>query len=318
MEIEAIFERLDQRILESPPFRDEEVSALERNIETARDESGLVSKAAFTELFFAKTNLPHGLTEAAGLLFDSLCYLSTAPLQPASPLQDSLSLKELKRALTWCFPDMTRSIITTTAGYRERSPADHRRIIFQSLANSYPDSFPSFDRVSAMELAAKNARDFPPEYRGGPIDDKDVNFDGDGDELFHDVLDFLASTMPYVPPTYAEPHRDSFRDLAKKFHADAPLLSYLAVPRHRLEVWLSLLLETKLRNRVEACAVNAGLELQGVAKSMATCFLQPEPVDASTWPTFNFAMSKLLVGSLPPWNVYKLTSPLAPHLRVIL
>ena len=314
MDVEAIFDRLDQRMLDSPPFHDEGMSALKRNFETVCDESGLVSKEAFTALFMAKTKLPFRLTEAAVTLFDSLCYLSTAPLQHTLPLQDSLSLKGLKRALIWCFPDITRSIITTTAGYRERSPADHRRLMFQSLATHYQGRLPLFDRAFAKELAAKNARDLPPEYRGGPVEDEDVNFDSDGDEMFHDVLDFLASTMPDVPPNYAEPRRDSFRDLAKKFHVDAPLLSDLAVPRHRLEVWLSLLLETKLRNRAE----DAELELQGVAKSMTECLLHSRPVGACTWPTFNFAMSKLLVGTLGPLILYDLTTSLAPHLRVFL
>jgi hypothetical protein len=99
MEVEAIFDRLDQRILEGPPFRDEEVSALERIFETVRDVSGLVSKKAFTSLFLTRTNLPPGLTEAAGNLFDSLCYLSTAPLQTTSPPEICLTLKGLKCAL---------------------------------------------------------------------------------------------------------------------------------------------------------------------------------------------------------------------------
>lgn len=318
MEVEAILDRLDQRILESPPFHDEEVSALERNFETVRDESGLISKEAFIGLFFAKTNLPPGLAEAAGVLFDSLCYLSSAPLQITSPPRMFLTLEGLKRALIWCFPDITRLIITSTAGYRERSPADHRRLIFQSLATSYTGRFPSFNRVAAKDLAAKNARDFPADYHGSPVEDEDVNFDEDGDEMFHDVLDFLASTMPYVPLTYAEPCRDSFRDLAKRFHVDAPLVSDLAIPRQRLEAWLSLLLETKLRNRAEDCAVHAAQELQGVAQSMAACFLQSGPLDASTWPMFNFAMSKLLVGSNRSLIVYNLMNLLAPHLRVVL
>lgn len=318
MNVEAIYDRLDQRILESPPFHDEEASALERNFDTVRDESGLFSKEAFIGLFFAKTNLPPGLTEAAGVLFDSLCYLSTAPLQTTSPPRMFLTLEGLRRALIWCFSDITRSIITVTAGYRGRPLADHRRLIFQSLATSYKGSFPSFDRVSAKELTAKNARDFPADYHGGPVGDEDVNFDEDGDEMFHDVLDFLASTMPYVPPTYAEPCRDSFRDLAKKFHADTPSVSDLAIPRQRLEVWLSLLLETRLRNRTEDCTVDAAQELQGVAQSMAACFLQSGPVDAITWPMFNFAMSRLLVGSFRSSIVYNLMTLLAPHLRVVL
>lgn len=312
MTVGAIFDRFDRDIIDSPPFSTEELSALERKFQTVCDNNGHVSKAAFTVLFKSQSNLPSSLTEAASVLFDSLCYLSTAPLQIASPPSDYLTLKGLKRALIWCFPDKTLSAITMTSGYRERSPADHRRLIFQSLAaTTYQFGVPSFDKRFARALAIENSRDFPPDHRGGPVEDADVNFDDDGDEMFHDVLDFLASTQPYVPPTYAKPCRDGFRDLAKKLHKDAPSLSNLVIPQGRLEAFISMLLAINLQNRVGGRIVDTELELQGVAQSIAACFQQPpslevhafssdeacssRPVVEATWPMFNFAISKLLV-----------------------
>lgn len=307
MTSEAIFDRFDQNTVDSPPFSPEELSAIDRNFKTVCDKSGHVSKASFTTLVLSKGDLPPMLTEAVGVLFDSLCYLSTAPLQTTSLPHDNLTLMELKRALIWSFPNKALSVITTTSGYRERSPADHRRLIFQSLAISRRGHYPPFDKRFARALAANNARDFPPGYRGSPVEDADVNFDDDGDEMYHDVLDFLASTQPYIPPTYAEPCRDGFRDLATKFHRDAPSLFDLAIPRPRLEAILSLLLSTNLRNRVMDCTVDADLELRDVAQSMEACFYQylsleagssSDLLDGGTWPIFSFAISKLLVRSI--------------------
>lgn len=313
MTSKAVFARFDQNTVDNPPFSPEELSALERNFETTCDNSGHVSKIEFITLVLFKGTFPLVLTEAAGSLFDSLCYLSTAPLQTTSVPHDHLTLKGLKRALIWSFSDKTLSAITTASGYRERSPADHRRLIFQSLATSYQGQYPSIDKGFARSLAARNAREFPPDHRGSPVEDADVNFDDDGDEMYHDVLDFLASTQPYVPPTYAEPCRDGFRDLAAKFHRDAPSLYDLAIPKPRLEAFLSLLLATNLKNRVmDDCIEDTDIELQSAAQSMAACFYQSlggthtptsptgcssGPPDASTWPMFNFAISKLLVRS---------------------
>lgn len=305
----AISERFDQNIIDSPPFSTEELNALERNFEKLCNDNGHIDRAAFRAFVISKGDLPPALREAAGILFDSLCYLSTAPLQTTSSPPDFLTLKALKRALVWSFSHKASSVMTNTSGYRERSPADHRRLIFQSLATPHQGRCPSVDSELARVLAADNARDFPPGYRGGPVEDEDVNFDDDGDEMYHDVLDFLASTQPYVPPTYAEPCRDSFRDLAKKLHKGAPSLYDLVIPMPRLQAFLSLLLATNLQNLVVDCTVDADLELQSVAQSMAACFDQPLKTstfgpspdrssgfpDAITWPKFNFAISKLLV-----------------------
>ena len=305
----AIFERFDQNLTDSPPFSTEELNALESNFEKLCDANGHFDKAAFTTFVLSKGDFPRALREAVGILFDSLCYLSTAPLQTPSPSPDFLTRKALKRALVWSFPQKASSVMTNTSGYHERSPADHRRLIFQSLATSHQGWSLSVDSGPARALAANNAREFPPGYRGGPVKDEDVNYDDDGDEMYHDVLDFIASTQPYVPPTYAEPHRDGFRDLSRNFHNGAPSLYDLAIPLPRLQAFLALLLATNIQNRVVDYTEVADPELENVAQSMAACCDQSLDTSMAvpssersfklshgiTWPMFNFAISKLLV-----------------------
>lgn len=317
----AIFDRFDQTIIDSPPLSAEELSALQAIFEKTCDNNGHLHREAFNSLVISKGDLPPALREAAGILFDGLCYLSTTPLQTSSPPPDFLTLKGLKRALVWSFPQKASSVITNTSGYRERSPADHRRLIFQSLATSYQGQCPPVDSQLSRALAAANARDFPPGYRGGPIKDGDINYDDDGDEMYHDVLDFLASTRPYVPPSYADPRRDSYRDLATKLHSGTPSLSDLAVSTSRIQAFLSLLLATNLRDRIADCTTDADLELQNAAQSLAACFNQPGKTSklshGITWPMFNFAISKLLV-RIPFHLICTLLTSVASPLRLAL
>lgn len=295
----AIFDRFDQNILDSPPFSAEELNALQTIFEEICDDNNHLHKEAFKSLVIAKGELPPVLREAAGILFDGLCYLSTTPLQASSPPPNFLTLEGLKRALVWSFPQKASSIITNTSGYRERSPADHRRLIFQGLATSYQAQCLPVNSQMAKALAAANARNFPPGYRGGSVGDEDVNYDDDGDEMYHDVLDFLASTRPYVPPSYADPRRDSYRDLATKLHSGAPSLYKLAVATPRMQAFLSLLLAINLRNGVADCRTGSNMEFQNASQSMVACFNQTlensELSHEITWPMFNFAISKLLV-----------------------
>lgn len=298
----SIFDRFDQSIIDSSPFSTDELDALESNFERLCDDNGRVDRAAFRMFVVSKVDLPSALLhEAAGVLFDSLCYLSSTPLQAISSPPEFLTLRGLKRALVWSFSHKTSSVMTNTSGYRERSPADHRRLIFQSLAISRQHPASQSGRTLARTLAADNARDFPPGYRGGPGEDQDVNFDDDRDEMYHDVLDFIASTRPYVPPSDADPRHNSYRHLATKLHEGAPSLYSLATSTPRMQAFLSLLLATNLRNRVVDGPADTDLELQSVAQSMAACFDQ-SPTECSsgssgtiTWPMFNFAISKLLV-----------------------
>ena len=317
---EAIFARLDESIADcSGAFPAEEHAALKRNFETICDRNGHITEPAFTTFVLSKTDLSPALTKAVHILFDSLCYLGQVPLQTISPPQAYLTLQGLTRALMWSLPERAPSIIADCPGHRSRTPADHRRLIFQSLATSRGGANIPYDLKSARALAAENAAVFSQgsELR---VDDADLNFDEHGDEMYHDVIDVMASTLPYIPPTFAPPSRDGYHALANMYHAGSPSLYDLTIPNLRLEAFLTLLLTTNFVDGV----LDVSQDLESVARSMVASFRQHRrlesealrrasgrpsgPIDGSTWPIFNFAISKLLVSRrplvpLPPYSL---------------
>ncbi|KAF2630902.1 hypothetical protein BU25DRAFT_489020 [Macroventuria anomochaeta] len=299
---EAVFARFDQRITNS--FDAEEMAALSRNFKEICDNDGHVSEPAFTTFVLSKTRLSPALTKAVHILFDSLCYLSQVPLQAKSPPPTHLTLDGLKRALMWILPSRERSVINATVGHRVRRPADHTRLIFQSLATSYDNFHVPPDVRAVQSLVVHNVARISAEQIHA-FQDARMHFDEDGDEMYHDVLDVLVSTQPYVPPGFAEPSRDAFRALAKKLHEGAPSLYELVVPQLRLEAFLSLLIATNFVDgvldadqdlefvtRCIAASFRQRLNLRSVDDRSAEC--QSVPNRGSTWATFHFAISKLL------------------------
>ena len=294
----AIFARLNQRTLNS--FDEEEVTALHQNFNEICDGGDHMSKQAFTSFALSKRGISPTLTEPLHTLFDSLCYLSKVPLQTISPQPTQLTLEDLQRALMWLLPSREQSVIPATVGYRIRSPADHKRLIFQSLASPEDGSTVPVYGQASQSLAFHN---------DAMIADQQVyasDIDDDGDEMYQDILDVLVSTQPYIPVGCAEPSRDAYRKLAKQLHEGAPSVCELVAPRHRLESILSLILATNFMDGV----LFADQDLRSVARSMAASFcIEPNPrsdksthpgptsvqIEGCTWPMFQYAAIKLLV-----------------------
>jgi hypothetical protein len=283
---EAILARIDQNIIDKRTFRPSELAALRRNFQAVCDPKGQISKAEFTNFVLSKSSLPAALTDAVHVLFESLCYLSRTPLQstPSSPLPPPtsihLTLKGLTRALMWLLPSRVPSVITETSSGRMRSTADHRRLMFQSLATS---------RVArALGETRSVASRREPRNQGA-----ETNGDEHGDEMYHDILDTLASTQPYTPPSFAPPSRDKFHALATKLHESAaPSLSSLAISKDRLTSFLLLLLANNFAERL----LDVSPDLEAAAHAMAASFCQCRPDgQIVTWEMFDFAAAELLV-----------------------
>jgi hypothetical protein len=286
MSLEAVFARFDQGITDSSVLFSEELAALQEHFEAICDSRGCIYEPTFTAFVLTKIHLQPALADAVRILFDSLCYLSKVPFQTISPPSRYLTLNGLKRALVWILPSKASSVITETFGFM-RSRTDHRRLIFQSLATSRHEATVPYDLrlAQAVETCKENA------YKlgcGAEFPDIGINFDEDGDEMYHDVLDVLASTQPYVSPVFALQSRDRFRELATKLHKGAPSLFNLAVPEHRLTTFLSLLIATNFLEGV----LDPNEELQAVAHDMTASFKHHRRIK---WPMFEFAVAKLLV-----------------------
>jgi hypothetical protein len=283
---EAILARIDQNIIDNRTFRPEELAALRRNFQAVCDNKGQISKAEFTNFVLSKSSLPAALAEAVNVLFDSLCYLSRTPLQSTSssplPTTTYLTIEGLTRALMWLLPSRVPSVITETSSGLMRSSADHRRLMFQSLATPRVAHAPEETRSVASSVGARQE----PQKQGA-----ETNADELGDEMYHDILDTLVSTQPYVPPSFAPPSRDTFHALATKLHEGALSLSSLAIPKERLTSFLLLLLANNFLERL----LDVGPDLEAVAHDMAASFCHGRQDGQITWEMFDFAAAKVLV-----------------------
>ncbi|KAK8031345.1 hypothetical protein PG990_001079 [Apiospora arundinis] len=104
---------------------------------------------------------------------------------------------------------------------RSRTAADHRRVLFQSLATAGTGTGEKSDAAEAAareDRAARNATDGVDRYQGWSV----VNRDADGDEIFHDLMEVLYSTQPKGPVWLAPVDLDGFRWAAKGIVAQLP------------------------------------------------------------------------------------------------
>jgi hypothetical protein len=289
MTSEAIFARFDENITNSSTFTTEELAALQRNFEVISDREGCISEEAFSNFVLSKTKLSIVLTGAVRILFNSLCYLSDTPFK-TSPPPTHLTIEGLKRALMWILPSRASPVITETSTNPTRSRTDHRRLIFQSLATSRCETTVPYDvrLARAVDVRKLAAAELGPDVQ---LADVGINFSDHGDEMYHDVLDALASTQPYVPVWFAKPGPDCFRKLATEMHKGAPKLFDLAIPEQRLTGFLELMVAVNFSESV----LEADEELLTVARDMAASFQRGSPGEKITWPMFDFTIAKLLV-----------------------
>lgn len=209
---------------------------------------------------------------AAPVLFRMLAYLSHYPLAappPASPGRARLTRSGLRRAVVHATPRLARFFMDSGNYSRDRTPADVRRLVFQGLAvapaaaaaAALPAGLALPPPADEARWAAKARQrvldgeegdghgdaglDDEEEEEEGEEEEKDavlVNRDGDGDEIYHDVLDFLFSTQPEKSPWYAPCHRDGFRRVARQLRSWSPPLHELVVTRDVIDTLVELAL----------------------------------------------------------------------------
>ncbi|KAI0169658.1 hypothetical protein GGR52DRAFT_475967 [Hypoxylon sp. FL1284] len=172
---------------------------------TVRDGEPVLSEASFEELLAPLFPAPAGpsvLKKAAPVLFRMLVYLSRYPFMPelAAGQDAYLSRNGLLRALLIAHKDRARR---TVGGYggahtRTRTAGDHRRLLFQGLAVRLAADPPGHDEGVWRVDAAERARKFHDGLSDEVIcpDNALTNRDEMGDELFHDVVDFMCQLLP--------------------------------------------------------------------------------------------------------------------------
>ncbi|KAI1073486.1 hypothetical protein F5B20DRAFT_513864 [Whalleya microplaca] len=287
---ERILEGLDRKIKER---YHEQQSTLEKILRsTSTDEcdgEDTLTKSTFVSLLQTKGSLPESAagSEAGYVIYASIAYLSKIPFPPTpeqcSSVPVSLTATQLSRGLVWLLPGYYERMTEASNWCRTRTPADHRRMIFQSLATAYRDQ--AHDSVKARELAPHNAYDVSESSRefAGP------NHDDDGDEMYHDVLDVLYATQPETPLPLAPPKRDDFRPVAKRLVQDRFRFSTLAIPRQRFVALARILLALQFEpNNGEPVTELSSFD--GAVDSLVAAFCEDAQADVITWPMFDHTL----------------------------
>lgn len=282
---EFILRRVDQKIDESYALSEEELSALKSLFQTARSSDGLLTEDAFISLLQTKSTLPQSAEgiEVGKIVFTSLVYLSNIPF-PNSPekpiIQTTISLEQLTRALVWVLPIRSDQIIEAGNHSRMRTKADHRRLVFQSLASAIHDT--PYDDEGARKQALEDAFD---------VDDFHADFcssnrDEDGDEMYHDLLDVLYSTQEERHPGLANADRNEFRPVAKRIASDndIPSLNNIGIPTNRFFPLARFLLALQFEPAETGVDLN---EFDAAATSVCATFSDFGDAQIITWPTFN-------------------------------
>ncbi|VUC29360.1 unnamed protein product [Clonostachys rosea] len=243
------------------------------------DADGLISQ------LHARGNLPRPLGYFAFFVYDMLAYLSTAPFyhQPGEKAPPRLNLTQIYRGIFWLLPDAQCNLFGGGPGFRRRTAADHRRLLFQSLARTahMPEQD---DSAEARKRAARNS------YSGIPpadasADRLSVNYDEDGDEIYHDVLDTLhAARVDLARP------RDSFREDAKVLARGLPRLCTLAIPVDYLTKFIIILLALQFRESREEQLLS---QYEEAAKSIVHSFCKGRETDIIRWPEFDDALKNM-------------------------
>ena len=310
---EAVWERVDKAVRGSysSAFDGEPKPILPSLFHSLSTPDGLLTEAAFIALLQTKGYLlrsPDGAA-AGKILFSSLAYLSTLPFPSSTlPPSDGLSLAQLARALVWIVPDNYGCIVEEGNLSRQRSKADHRRLIFQSLASRLEPK-PHYDAESARRLALHNAFEVEYESRREYCA---LNHDDDGDEIYHDLLDVLYGTQIAYDPRYSSVPRDDFRPVAKQLAAEQDLdqLYALGIPVDRFVAFAKVLVGLQFTQPVEYRDENGDMDLSrfdAAARSVCAAFYPHNAEhgkDATpsviTWPMFDHGLKNVAPYLLDP------------------
>jgi hypothetical protein len=252
---------------------------------------------AFTS-FLAQNSSPSSLPlleEVAPILYSSAVYLSNFPFHSClvASAKSNLTYEALLRATFWSIPGRSHRYLD-----RARSASDQRRLLFQSLAD-INGTFP-FDKSEEKKVAAEKAINVGNHDRDFAI----VNYDEDGDEMYHDVLDVISThRMQYIEPPYGTYSREAFHPLTKRL-ASPTRLRQLAISRSRFQKVVKFLLaehqyDESLKTDLQL------LDVDSAADHVVNAFCQgTESGGVITWQKFEGALTEKVVCFSRFHNVY--------------
>lgn len=199
-----------------------------------------ITQSAFVSFLQTAGFLPLNMTEAGALVYRSLLYLSQAPFYESTA--ESLKLDGLLRAVA--STEFERSSKAyEDSDTRSRTPADTRRLLFQILATTRDGKGLPFNTDHARKEAERRAFDFSGVLKAESARVfAQTNYDEDGDEMLHDLLDTLVNAQHTLIGWGGVP-RDGFRQFAKELRGGrGELLHHLSIPQDEFRAVVKLFL----------------------------------------------------------------------------
>ena len=291
---DAILNTLSQRIKDFGILRGEELPHLRKTFNylcTNDNGTEVITQSTFISFLQTAGVLPPSVAQAGALIYNSLLYLSQAPFYDSLPLPTHLTFDGLLRALVWTDSERSRPVYEESIATRTRAPADTRRLIFQSLATTHDGKKLPFDAEFARMQAERMAFDFASVLDGDSwkVYAK-TNYDEDGDEIFHDLLDvlYVVSQPPQVG--WGGVPRDGFREFAKEFYGEQlERLHDLSIPQDEFQALVKVFLVTQFGKPIAQIEQDA--DLDRVADCVVRAFAQV-PGMGITWEMFDQTISK--------------------------
>lgn len=194
------------------------------------------------------------LEKATPVLFRMFIYISRYPFLPVptNPETSRLTRNELLRALTFLSlgDDLRFFNNEPDLGTRARAPADHRRLLFQALATPTTADPIGFDEAVWTAKAAVRARRFFRPSEPADVWETDnamTNRDTDGDECFHDVVDYMYTLQPVNEGQYGGDVRrgdlvETAKDMVAKGEIHLRPLHQMALDRQEFAFLVELFL----------------------------------------------------------------------------
>lgn len=199
------------------------------------------------------------------------------------------------RAIVWMDFERSRNVYDESADARSRTPADSRRLLFQSFATAHGGNILPFNAKDTRKKAQRRAFEFPGTINKAQRQEfAKTIFDDDGDEMFHDVLDALFVAQPTLIWMGPIP-RDAFRLLAKELHGGESLY-HLSIPQEEFRAVVRLLVLTHLGS--PTVPIGRLHDLNHVVGCIVGAFTQIPDIGI-TWEMFDQAVSKATVFIFP-------------------
>lgn len=297
---EAVLKTISEDIVTGGIFSEKELAFLEKtfkSVSTARSGRRVISENDFSKLFEeADETTTTSIANFSKIIYRSISYLSAFPFAK-NEQTEPITFEAFVRGVAFLYPERAEKLIIYSNFTRPRTVADHRRLIFQSFATNRGEGDTTFDEKKGREDARRQAFDFPDE--DSPMSFAEyasTNFDDDGDQLFHDVLDFLSFTHPMRDrPPWAPYHREAFRPLAKRLHNFGLKLHHLSIARSDMDCLVSFLLRYRWKCPLDHIASQ---DWDTSAACITQSFLAGKD-GGITWFQFDRTKQSLCV-SLPP------------------